>query len=328
MPFTFHQKKQPKSQILFLSLSFLGLCSLGMCQEEDYSYHFVNINKTWDKAREYCRKHYTDLATVSDRADAQRICGVNAKCPGNKEPWIGLHNEESPDRTWRWTQPGLGLVSSQATQWGSNQPNSVEEKCVITRNKTWHDFPCNSPQWFICYNSDPGFTWLEALQYCRQHHTDLIGGTQPMTNVQRDHWIGLFENSWQWSDRSSSSFRNWDEEEENKTWEEALLHCRHNHGELAVMSSCPQRRMVQARADRAESEFVWVGLHYTCFFEEWIWVDGHYVGEGKWDKKEPHECGLAGTVKRGGKKKWFGKSSQEKYNFCKPFWNYIWLHLT
>uniref|UniRef100_A0A8C6UQ78 C-type lectin domain-containing protein n=1 Tax=Neogobius melanostomus TaxID=47308 RepID=A0A8C6UQ78_9GOBI len=102
---------------------------------------------------------------------------------------------------------------------------------------------------------------------------------------------------------------------ENKTWEEALLHCRHNHGELAVMSSLSQRRMVQAKADRAESEFVWVGLHYTCFFEEWIWADGHYVGEGKWDEKEPHECGLAGTVKRGGQKKWFGKSSQEKYNF-------------
>uniref|UniRef100_A0A8C6UQD9 C-type lectin domain-containing protein n=1 Tax=Neogobius melanostomus TaxID=47308 RepID=A0A8C6UQD9_9GOBI len=308
-----------------------------MCQEEDYSYHFVNINKTWDKAQEYCRKHYTDLATVSDRADAQRICGVNAKCPGNKEPWIGLQHNKTINETWRWTQPGLESDSSQK-KWDTDQKQpdhfpKNRDKCVFAQNKMWHDWPCSKTQPFICYNSDSEVytekkTWLGALEYCRENHTDLIGGTQPMPNVHGDHWIGLFRDSWQWSNGSSSSFRNWDEDEEvlkndrsrdkqqcNKTWEEALLHCRHNHGELAVMSSCPQRRMVQAKADRAESEFVWVGLHYTCFFEEWIWVDGHYVGEGKWDKKEPHECGLAGTVKRGGQKKWFGKSSQEKYNF-------------
>uniref|UniRef100_A0A8C6UBZ9 C-type lectin domain-containing protein n=1 Tax=Neogobius melanostomus TaxID=47308 RepID=A0A8C6UBZ9_9GOBI len=255
-----------------------------MCQEEDYSYHFVNINKTWDKAQEYCRKHYTDLATVSDRADAQRICGVNSG-------------------KWDTGQPDY---------FPANRVPANRDKCVFAWNKTWHDCPCSETWPFICYNGDSEVppekkTWLGALEYCRENHTDLIGGSQPMPEISDSsahYWIGLFRDSWQWSNGSSSSFRNWDEKEENKTWEEALLHCRHN-----------TRRMVQAKADRAESEFVWVGLHYTCFFEEWIWVDGHYVGEGKWDEKEPHECGLAGTVKRDGQKKWFGKSSQEKYNF-------------
>uniref|UniRef100_A0A8C6U8E3 C-type lectin domain-containing protein n=1 Tax=Neogobius melanostomus TaxID=47308 RepID=A0A8C6U8E3_9GOBI len=120
-------------------------------------YHFVNINKTWDNAQEYCRKHYTDLATVSDRADAQRICGVNAKCPGNKEPWIGLQHNKTINETWRWTQPGLEYDSSQK-KWDTNhnQPDHFpanRDKCVFARNKTWHDCPCSKTWPFICYNT-------------------------------------------------------------------------------------------------------------------------------------------------------------------------------
>uniref|UniRef100_A0A672GTQ8 C-type lectin domain-containing protein n=1 Tax=Salarias fasciatus TaxID=181472 RepID=A0A672GTQ8_SALFA len=62
--------------------------------------------------------------------------------------------------------------------------------------------------------------WLEALTYCRKHHTDLVSIRNESVNdevrsiVQSNSWIGLYRLSWMWSDGQSRhihSFNNWDE---------------------------------------------------------------------------------------------------------------------
>ena len=99
----------------------------------------------------------------------------------------------------------------------------------------------------------------------------------------------------------------------NLTWYEAFVHCREHHDDLAVMHDRHQRRMVQERAKMADSEYVWVGLHFACFFKEWLWVDGHLLEN---DKKieGPHECDWNGAVARD-TKKWEGRHGDETYNF-------------
>ncbi|XP_010774138.1 C-type lectin BML-1-like isoform X4 [Notothenia coriiceps] len=60
-------------------------------------------------------------------------------------------------------------------------------------------------------------TWTEAQSYCREHHTDLASVRNLAENQQIDelltgggkHWIGLYRDSWKWSDGSNSSFKYW-----------------------------------------------------------------------------------------------------------------------
>ncbi|KAJ3591242.1 hypothetical protein NHX12_009188 [Muraenolepis orangiensis] len=57
---------------------------------------------------------------------------------------------------------------------------------------------------------------IYAREYCRTHHTDLVSIRNPEENqlvreVADGHevWIGLFRDSWIWSDGRYSSFRFW-----------------------------------------------------------------------------------------------------------------------
>ncbi len=57
-------------------------------------------------------------------------------------------------------------------------------------------------------------TWRDAQGYCRQHHTDLASISSPeqqnLLSNESSLWIGLFLDSWEWSDQMNLSFRHWD----------------------------------------------------------------------------------------------------------------------
>ncbi|KAI7789673.1 hypothetical protein IRJ41_008739 [Triplophysa rosa] len=134
--------------------------------------------------------------------------------------WIGLRN--TGVYTWKWS---LGDPVNYLN-WLSEPTNSLYN-CAVMRNGTWRQQDCNVKSGFICYNDsskayiiEPSSkTWRDAQSFCRQHHTDLINvrnqtDNQLIQNIindtQRSVWIGLFRDSFEWSDNSDSAFRYWD----------------------------------------------------------------------------------------------------------------------
>ncbi|XP_073671780.1 uncharacterized protein [Paramisgurnus dabryanus] len=174
---------------------------------------------TWTKAQKYCREKYTDLATVNNMNDIFQLM----KSVDNSKisfVWIGL--KRSDVYKWKWS---LG-DPVKYTNWSNGDSNGPDD-CVYMRDGSWHHQHCNMNKRFICYNeSSKGFiidgssvSWRDAQIFCRQHHTDLTSvrnqtENQQIQKIMKDTnisevWIGLFSDSWEWSDESESGFRNW-----------------------------------------------------------------------------------------------------------------------
>ncbi|TKS93151.1 Macrophage mannose receptor 1 [Collichthys lucidus] len=347
-------------------LILMGQCCFYMCQL--YEYHFIGENKTWEKAQKYCKKKYTDLATVYDMTDMERL---NNSRKTQDEAWTGLYNNPGKEnRMWHWSLPGLEYNESEA-QWAKNEPNDFNEReiCVyINHKKFWLDDRCNTQRAFICYDEkkkpndtycviNETMTWPQAQKYCRDNHTDLISGLNQLNQVKdlippkKNFWIGLFSDTWMWSDGSSSSFRNWEPEvedencallkssgqwrfadcdetkpffcyddeviliKENKTWEEAVDYCSdHHHGLVSITNPLQQRR-VQIRAKNADTDYVWLGLRFSCFLDLWFWVNDQLVCYDNWDPEQKQKrCEMAAAMEKGGDK-WVTKAETEPFNF-------------
>ncbi|KAL6467853.1 hypothetical protein MHYP_G00235300 [Metynnis hypsauchen] len=115
--------------------------------------------------------------------------------------------------------------------WAQNEPNNefLDGHCgLIYQNGYWYTENCLYINKFVCYYDYDGMfyynkymlTWKEAQLYCRNHYTDLasIRNSNELSRVStflssaEYLWLGLFADTWTWSDQSSSSFRNWGSE--------------------------------------------------------------------------------------------------------------------
>ncbi|XP_073705442.1 macrophage mannose receptor 1-like [Garra rufa] len=178
------------------------------------TYQYMNESMTWVDAQSYCRARFTDLATVDSMNDVNRLVNtVDSVYSGSV--WIGLH--AGTEYHWVWSL-GEGTISNYS-MWSPGEP-SGDGECVRSFNGSWYDESCSSVLPFVCFNDSIGFIimetamiWRDAQSYCRQHHTDLASISSPeQQNLFRNEsslWIGLFLDSWQWSDQRNLSFRHW-----------------------------------------------------------------------------------------------------------------------
>ncbi|XP_008277953.1 lectin-like [Stegastes partitus] len=146
---------------------------------------------TWKEAQAFCRANQADLATVDSMEDHVRLLeSINRT---DVSVWLGL--TKSKTKRWMWSE-GIGTVT--ATRWRSTKfaddSYGVEHYTLHTKLMSWR----------------------AAQTFCRQHYTDLASETTEAqhVNVYRSGqhkyvWIGLFRDSWTWSDQSTGSFRNW-----------------------------------------------------------------------------------------------------------------------
>ncbi|KAM9722810.1 macrophage mannose receptor 1-like [Menidia menidia] len=211
-----------------------GLPLSSCSQPPPRQYHYVSTPKSWTEARQFCREKYTDLATFDSMDDLSRLKADFSY----SWAWIGLWDDPenwktsmgSDTNSWRWS--ATGETSRTGYQnWGHNQPDywTARETCVLMGNHgVWIDERCETTREFICYNVSEknkktyfhiptNKTWQSAQQHCREHFTDLATIENEAENTEANeatpgtgyYWIGLYRNPWTWSDRSQSSFRNW-----------------------------------------------------------------------------------------------------------------------
>ncbi|XP_050948618.1 macrophage mannose receptor 1-like [Labeo rohita] len=198
-------------------------CTQSSCTRQ---YHFVSESKTWTEAQRYCRQNYTDLATIENMEEMNRLIKtVRGTFYG--KAWIGLYDDMN---SWRWSLDNTALEGG-FKSWNVVQPVNLygQSLCVyMTYNRErWSEDFCSQTRPFVCYdgraNASTSYvyvyqskTWTEAQSYCREHHTDLVSIRNETENYRVQSlifdyytvWIGLYRTR-SWSDQSNSSFSNW-----------------------------------------------------------------------------------------------------------------------
>nr|XP_046184377.1 lymphocyte antigen 75-like [Oncorhynchus gorbuscha] len=210
--------------LLYLTLLISGFYTLSSCLHQ---YHLITINMIWTDAQSYCRAHYTDLATVDDMEDQNRL--ITSVSSYNSWLWIGLKKGDS--MKWHWSLADRRFYREGETEfrnWDTGTPQNGN-CALMSTSGLWNNGSCDDQHHFICYDGkqdtdltyvliQENRTWIGAQSYCRQYHTDLVSVRNQTENTEIEKkislrglpvWIGLFLDSWRWSDQSDSSFRNW-----------------------------------------------------------------------------------------------------------------------
>ncbi|XP_063070062.1 macrophage mannose receptor 1-like [Engraulis encrasicolus] len=217
---------------LLLMLLFTGVCRLFSSMPRQF--HVVKESKTWLEAQRYCRENFVDLATIDDMAEIEKITIAMQNADVvlvEVGAWIGLKNGNSVK--WRWSEDRALHRDNEPEfrNWAEGQPDNIPvmEECVAMNGRGgWHNYNCLDSRRFVCCNGRDTFAlvqerknWLDAQRYCRERYTDLASVRNEIENLivnhvrgpadghDEDTWIGLFTDSWEWSDGSNSSFRHW-----------------------------------------------------------------------------------------------------------------------
>uniref|UniRef100_A0A3B3HBE8 C-type lectin domain-containing protein n=1 Tax=Oryzias latipes TaxID=8090 RepID=A0A3B3HBE8_ORYLA len=192
-------------------------------------------------------------------------------------------------------------------------------------------------------------SWDKAQVFCRTHHTDLspisnaVEGRvfkESLSGIQTG-WVGLYwdvtELKWKWSGGAADEDQGWLNDcwvsdstyayrffclnlimvQEEKTWEEALEHCRGNHGDLTSLLSETGNLLAQREIqDPTITQRVWVGLRFLG--DTWLWANGDPLEFQAWtqtgdpDQQCPVQKRCGALTKQG---EWENRDCQEKLNF-------------
>ncbi|XP_047661521.1 lymphocyte antigen 75-like [Tachysurus fulvidraco] len=192
----------------------------------------------WNEAQRYCRELYTDLASVRNETENQKIRSMFNNTDYSSF-WIGLY------RTRSWSDKS----NSSFSNWKPGQPDNYRqnESCTaVSFNDSgkWTDENCVDTFPFLCYSTMPSNsshqyhfvnenkTWTEAQRYCRENYTDLatIDNMEDMNTLLNTingsysglAWIGMYDDSWRWSldddafyQEGERDFRGWEHQPDN-----------------------------------------------------------------------------------------------------------------
>ncbi|KAJ8336592.1 hypothetical protein SKAU_G00378120 [Synaphobranchus kaupii] len=211
-----------------------------ICYDESPTERYILITekKTWTEAQSYCRQHHTDLVSVRNRTENEKV----------KEEltdqalywWIGLY------KNWKWSDESKSSYRNWEITSDHSSLAGDDEICAVVSSGQWKKKKCNEEYRFICYEDNlilvkQSKTWAEALTYCRQHHRHLVAvSTETLQhwvkrraeNASTSHvWLGL---------RFCCTLRFW-------FWVSLERLCYQNWGVLYIGSECGHSGAVESR---------------------------------------------------------------------------------
>uniref|UniRef100_A0A672G6M1 C-type lectin domain-containing protein n=1 Tax=Salarias fasciatus TaxID=181472 RepID=A0A672G6M1_SALFA len=288
-------------------------------------YHLISLSMTWREAQQFCRVKHSDLATVANMDDKSRL--ENALDAAYA--WIGLRRGDAT--RWMWSD-GSGVAAF--TKWAHGEPNDHgSEWCTqMSQNTNWNDLNYGTKK-FIHY-SDKG-TWADSVALCRSSHTDLASIQTDAENSEiaklikswtgyiwlpKKVWIGLFKDSWSWSDGSGTSFRYWLKGSSSSgnclSWQQdthAL--CRSSHTDLASIQTDAENSEI-AKLIKSWTGYIWLPkkVWIGLFEDSWSWSDGSGTSFRYWLKgsSSSGNCVSASAKQQGG---WIQSPCEQKSRF-------------
>ncbi|XP_074524307.1 E-selectin-like [Halichoeres trimaculatus] len=144
-------------------ISFTFLCTM-LCTwsvAHSWSYFYSNSSMTWQKARTWCRTHYTDMVAIQNQEEIEHL---NEWLPKRtRYYWIGIRKINN---VWTWVGTNKALTE-EAANWAQGEPNNgkegknpgLNEDCVemyIKRDQQagkWNDERCGKLKTALCYTA-------------------------------------------------------------------------------------------------------------------------------------------------------------------------------
>uniref|UniRef100_A0A4W6G553 C-type lectin domain-containing protein n=1 Tax=Lates calcarifer TaxID=8187 RepID=A0A4W6G553_LATCA len=116
-------------------------------QWSNVTFVFINKTMTWTEAQSYCRANHTDLASVRNMEENQKVTEL---LPSGQDVWIGLFRD-----SWKWSDGSNSSFRYWNEETGEPNNNLGKEACVaadFSSSGKWEDWPCNWRRAFICYS--------------------------------------------------------------------------------------------------------------------------------------------------------------------------------
>ncbi|NWX87304.1 LYAM2 protein, partial [Nothoprocta pentlandii] len=120
-----------------------------------WTYHYSDINMTYDEAEAWCQDRYTNMVAIQNK---EEISYLNEFLPFNPGYyWIGIRKI---NEIWTWVGTNKELTE-EAENWALGEPNGEgnNEDCVeiyIKRGKDdgkWNDAQCEKKKVALCYTA-------------------------------------------------------------------------------------------------------------------------------------------------------------------------------
>uniref|UniRef100_A0AAR2JXZ6 C-type lectin domain-containing protein n=1 Tax=Pygocentrus nattereri TaxID=42514 RepID=A0AAR2JXZ6_PYGNA len=145
---------QNSQSITVSTVSVMFLCLI--CKNGADDYIWINQYRSWADAQRYCRQFYTDLASVRNLTENQRIVNIT----GGYDVWIGLY------RTRLWSDQHISTYENwrPGTSYRAEEPDNGanvfgqhgDQHCTSVSFSDlglWTDENCLLTLPFVCYRS-------------------------------------------------------------------------------------------------------------------------------------------------------------------------------